>query len=104
MLKGWSGPVARGVIGKMLFDHPRTKGNRSQHRGMTMCMVRKTQHHLREHGVIGIQHAQINVVKIDRAGGVIGIALQQHHLRIDRQKRMHCAAARPQYQLRLMKR
>ena len=33
--------------------------------------------------MIGVQHAQVEMIEVFQTGGVIGIALHQHQLRVD---------------------
>jgi hypothetical protein len=81
-----SDPAA--VVRKVFFDDPRAQCHRSQNRGMTWRMVRKTQDQVRIHAAIGVQHPEIDVLEVLQATGIVGIALHQHQVRVDGKNRI----------------
>ena len=54
-----------------------------------MGVVGKTQDDIGEHGGIGFEHIDVQMVVIIGAGSVIGVALHQHQLGVDLEDGMH---------------
>ncbi len=82
------GTFAVVAVGEVTLDDARTQRHRAENRGNRMRVVGESQDHIREHGRIGLQHVDMQMIIVIRAGSVIGVALHQHQLLVDLQNRM----------------
>ena len=84
------GTFAVVVVGEMTLDDARAECHRAEHRRWAMRMIGETQHHIWKHRRVSLEHIQMDVVVVLRAGGVVGVALHQHQLLVDGKNGVHC--------------
>ena len=77
--------LACGVVGEMFLHYPRAERHCTKYRGVPRCVVGEAEYNFRIHCAISLQHVQVNVIEVLRAGGVIGVALHQHQILVDGQ-------------------